>query len=637
MRVSASASTGSKMTTATAGGSITAAAGPSGTRASRKGGRLADGAGRAVTGRPRFRVPEPLARAGPARRKTRPAPGQVSLPTMYERHFGLKQRPFSIAPDPRYLFMSERHREALAHLLYGVQGGGGFVLLTGDVGAGKTTVCRCFLGQLPDRCNVAYIFNPKLTVEELLKSVCAEFRIPYRHEGPGVPTVKDYVDALNQFLLRTHAVQQNNVLVIDEAQNLSADVLEQLRLLTNLETNERKLLQIILIGQPELRAMLARPDMQQLAQRVIARYHLEALTEDETAHYVRHRLAVAGLRQVVPFDQRVMRRIFRYSNGVPRRINLLCDRALLGAYANGKSIVDSDILDKAAEEVLDAADFSHVRRVRYERAALVGIGLAVGAAVVGVVGFSLERGDGGARAEQLAAATPPQAAVAAAPAAGPVPVEPVASAPETGKPASFDLRKGFASLVGAEKEAWQQMASAWNIAPGSGDPCAAAERQQVRCYRTSTATLALIRQLDRPGVLTLRDAANRPAHVVISGLSNDSATLNIGGIAQTVPLVVLADYWRGEFATFWRPPPNYAGTIVDSRAGAAPWVAEKLATALGDTGPVGQQLDDATLRTWIHRFQLAQGLPSDGSAGPITLMQLNRASGVDEPRLQRAT
>src|SRR5512144_136980 len=227
---------------------------------------------------------------------------------MYERHFGLKQRPFSIAPDPRYLFMSERHREALAHLLYGVKGGGGFVLLTGDIGAGKTTVCRCFLGQLPDRCNVAYIFNPKLTVEELLKTVCAEFHIPYRHEGPGVPTVKDYVDALNQFLLRTHAVRQNTVLIIDEAQNLSARVLEQLRLLTNLETNERKLLQIVLIGQPELRDLLAKPELEQLAQRVIARYHLGALTEDETERYIRHRLSVSGMTTAMPFDAKVLAR-----------------------------------------------------------------------------------------------------------------------------------------------------------------------------------------------------------------------------------------------------------------------------------------------------------------------------------------
>lgn len=558
---------------------------------------------------------------------------------MYERHFGLKQRPFSIAPDPRYLFMSERHREALAHLIYGVQGGGGFVLLTGDIGAGKTTVCRCFLEQLPPRCNVAYIFNPKLTVDELLKTVCDEFRIPYRHEGPGAPTVKDYVDALNQFLLRTHAVRQHSVLIIDEAQNLSPDVLEQLRLLTNLETNERKLLQIVLIGQPELRAMLARPDMQQLAQRVIARYHLEALTDRETGHYVRHRLEVAGLRQANPFDRRAMRRIFRYSHGVPRRINLLCDRALLGAYAGGKSSVDGDILDKAAAEVLDATDFGQARGPRFNRAALVGIGVAAGAALVAVVGLSLERGDrGGAAAERTTGTAPVQATLAAAPAVAPTPAETVDASEEPARPASFDLRKGFASLVGAEKEAWDQLARAWSLAPGDGDPCASAERQQVRCYRSGNATLALIRQLDRPGVLTLRDAANRPAYVMITGLSNDSATLTIGGVDHTVPLVVLADYWRGEFATFWRPPPNYAGAIVDSRAGpAARWLAQQLATALGDTGPVGPRVDDATLRSWIHRFQLAQGLPSDGSAGPITLMQLNRANGVDEPRLRRVT
>src|SRR3989344_4938098 len=192
-------------------------------------------------------------------------PGRVCLAAMYASHFGLKQAPFSIAPDPRYLFMSERHREALAHLLYGVGGGGGFVLLTGEIGAGKTTVCRCFLEQIPRRCNVAYIFNPKLSTGELLQSICDEFRIPL----PGGPeaSLKAHVDALNEFLLKTHAVGQNNVLIIDEAQNLSPEVLEQLRLLTNLETSERKLLQIILIGQPELRQMLAQPELEQLAQR----------------------------------------------------------------------------------------------------------------------------------------------------------------------------------------------------------------------------------------------------------------------------------------------------------------------------------------------------------------------------------
>ncbi|MDP1535338.1 MAG: AAA family ATPase, partial [Rubrivivax sp.] len=196
---------------------------------------------------------------------------------MYAPFFGLAQEPFSIAPDPHFLFMSEMHREALAHLLYGIRGGGGFVLLSGEIGAGKTTICRCFLEQIPERCRVAYIFNPKLTVGDLLKTICHEFNIEVRHEGIGPATIKDYLDPLNEYLLKSHAEGERNVLIIDEAQNLTPHVLEQLRLLTNLETSERKLLQIILIGQPELRTVIARPELEQLAQRVIARFHLGAL------------------------------------------------------------------------------------------------------------------------------------------------------------------------------------------------------------------------------------------------------------------------------------------------------------------------------------------------------------------------
>jgi general secretion pathway protein A len=310
---------------------------------------------------------------------------------MYADYFGLKQQPFSIAPDPRYLFMSERHREALAHLLYGLGGGGGFVLLTGEIGAGKTTVCRCFLEQIPKRCNVAYIFNPKLTVVELMRSVCDEFRVPYPERAPGLATVTDYLDPLNAYLLRTHGVGQNNVLIIDEAQNLSVDVLEQLRLMTNLETHERKLLQIVLIGQPELREMLAQPALQQLAQRVIARFHLEALSEAETAQYIRHRLAVAGMPGLTPFLDEVMPRIHRLSRGVPRRINLLCDRALLGAYACGKLVIGRQIVDKAAQEVFDADEVSALMkpgsvRMAFGWALMVAVALA---AVVWAVGRRL--------------------------------------------------------------------------------------------------------------------------------------------------------------------------------------------------------------------------------------------------------
>ena len=266
---------------------------------------------------------------------------------MYKQFFQIRHAPFSIAPDPRYLFMSERHREALAHLLYGVGGGGGFVLLTGEIGAGKTTVCRCFLEQVPPHCNVAYIFNPKLTAVELLQTVCDEFRIACRAPAPARP-VKDYVDPLNAYLLAAHAAGRNNVLVIDEAQNLSPSVLEQLRLLTNLETSERKLLQIILIGQPELRDMLARPELEQLAQRVIARYHLDALSARETGAVYRHRLAVAGLRARAAVPAARCGAIHRLTRGVPRRINLLCDRALLGAYATGVRQVNRNILARGS-------------------------------------------------------------------------------------------------------------------------------------------------------------------------------------------------------------------------------------------------------------------------------------------------
>src|SRR5471030_3427962 len=217
---------------------------------------------------------------------------------MYQHYFGLAEAPFSIAPDPRYLYLSQRHQEALAHLLYGVSGDGGFVLLTGEVGAGKTTVCRCLLQQIPASCDVAYIFNPRLTVEELLSTICVEFGIAY---PPGNTSIKVFVDCINAYLLDAHARGRHTVLIIDEAQNLSADVLEQLRLLTNLETNQRKLLQIILIGQPELRTMLARPELEQLGQRVIARYHLGSLTPAETGAYIAHRLAVAGATAMAPF------------------------------------------------------------------------------------------------------------------------------------------------------------------------------------------------------------------------------------------------------------------------------------------------------------------------------------------------
>ncbi|HMC17114.1 MAG TPA: AAA family ATPase [Albitalea sp.] len=561
---------------------------------------------------------------------------------MYALFFGLKQEPFSIAPDPRYLFMSERHREALAHLLYGVNGGGGFVLLSGEIGAGKTTVCRCFLEQIPKRCNVAYIFNPKLTVNELLKTVCDEFGIPYAHQGPGGPTVKDYLDPLNEFLLKMHAVGQNNLLIIDEAQNLSADVLEQLRLLTNLETNERKLLQIILIGQPELRTMLARPELEQLAQRVIARFHLDALSERETVQYIKHRLAVAGLKRALPFDRDAMRRIHKLSRGVPRRINLLCDRALLGAYASEQPTVDRTIIDKAASEVFDMAEQAAHRDTPHPRMAALAAGLVGGAVLAGGAGWWWwnHAPTAATVAASTAAASAPAARAALAGSA--VPAAPLSAAARTAASAAsapiavaaIDLNGAAQSPARNERQAWRQLAPLWKLTLGDDDPCGAAARQQVQCFKSSTSNLALIRQLNRPGIVTLHDDSSKPVYALLTGLSNQSATLRIGDTTQTVTLATLAKLWRGDFATFWRAPPGYQNRLVDSDNGPlADWLSAQLAVLDGDSRTADKPASESALKTKVQAFQLANGLRADGLAGPTTFMQLNRATGVDEPRL----
>ncbi len=584
---------------------------------------------------------------------------------MYAPFFGLQHPPFSIAPDPRYLFMSERHREALAHLLYGLDAGGGFVLLTGAVGAGKTTVCRCFLEQIPSHCNVAYIFNPKLTVRELLRSICDEFGVPHKPTVPGgVETVKDYIDPLNASLLAAHAAGRNTVLIIDEAQNLSADVLEQLRLLTNLETSERKLLQIILIGQPELRAMVAKPSMEQLAQRVIARFHLGALSPQETQQYIAHRLAVAGLTGPLPFDRGALRRVHALSHGVPRRINLLCDRALLGAYAAGARQVNRAIVNRAAREVFDApasaAAARSARQAGLPRWALAGLGAVAGAAAVAAAGWGMgvwpahrggpqvaTTGPGAAVAPGAASspgAKPPAAAAPAAvlPASAAAASAPVAAAPavpaSSAAPSSA-LDQFMQAQPATDAPAWQALASAWGAAlPAGADACATLPREGLRCYRNRRAGLNLVRQIDRPVLLALypSEEAEAPVSVLLRGLDGDNATLEGGGRSLRVPVAELAQVWRGEIATLWRAPVGMPdrGEITDSQAGAA-WLDQRLASkAAGGSGPGSKPVTPAQRQSRIHRFQLAQGVTPDGRAGPLTLMLLNRATGVNEPRLR---
>ena len=607
---------------------------------------------------------------------------------MYMRFFGLKQEPFSLAPDPRYLYMSKRHREALAHLLYGVGGGGGFVLLSGEIGAGKTTVCRCFLEQIPKRCNVAYIFNPKLTVLELVKSICDEFRIPVEVPRGQAATVKVYVDALNEFLLKTHAVGQNNVLIIDEAQMLAVEVLEQLRLLTNLETNERKLLQIVLIGQPELRTMLDRPELEQLAQRVIARFHLKALSSKETEHYIRHRLSVAGMTRGVPFDRKALQRIHEIARGVPRRINLLCDRVMLGAYAHGKHSADVPMIEKAAHEVFGRSESSMPDRSGVGRGAGTGLIVATGLALAALLAFAVYGGwrrfaepasvavampaasaasgaasgagsgaasgiasgiasvaASAASATRIAAASasavmsglPASSASAAAPAAAASQPSTTASSTAVAAPVVTDLKTQLSAFGHDEKSAWRELAPLWGVAASEADACAAAARQQMRCSKFA-ATLPMIRSLGRPGFMNLRDGSGKVVDVVLVGLGETTATLLANGEQTIVPLAALAKSWQGEFGTLWRLPAGYTTAVAEGASGpVVDRLAAQLASLAGESAPAARQTMDAAMRSKVARFQSAHGLSPLGKAGPTTFMQINRATGVDEPRLTTDT
>ncbi len=542
---------------------------------------------------------------------------------MYAPFFGLTQAPFSIAPDPRMLFMSDRHREALAHLLYGLGGGGGFVLLTGEIGTGKTTVCRCFLEQIPVNCNVAYIFNPKLTAVELLQSICDEFHVAVPQKSPLQPTVKDYLDPLNAFLLQAHAAGQNNVLIIDEAQNLSAEVLEQLRLLTNLETSERKLLQIILIGQPELRTMLQLPELEQLAQRVIARYHLDALTEAETAQYIQHRLDVSGLKRAQPFDRKALKRVQQIARGVPRRINLLCDRALLGAFAGSQATVSRAIVDQAANEVFEPPARMPLRWRR--GLALAGFSLAAGAGLLAIGRIATQA----PQTTEIAAVAAPTGATATVAAVASMPV---ASAAAAG--ASIAQPGLPPTLLRDEKQAWRELAQAWQLAPVEGDPCQTLPREQLQCFSGNT-SLAMIRQLGRPGIIRLDSQSGSPSYALLTALTGDSATLRAASTEQTVTLAALAARWQGDFSTLWRSPAGYSGRTVDGQGGpVVEWVAAQLAAANGTAPLAGRPVLDAALKSRVRTFQLAQGLNADGQLGPLTFMQLNRSAGVDEPRLR---
>ncbi|MCO5979351.1 ExeA family protein [Ideonella oryzae] len=573
---------------------------------------------------------------------------------MYESFFGLACEPFSVAPDPRFLYLSKQHRDALGYLNYGLRRAGGFVLLTGEIGAGKTTVWRAFLEQLPPRLDVAYVVNPKMSVQALLKRLCESLQVelPADADRPGAEA--DLIDALHGHLLLAHAQGRRTLVVVDEAQALALPVLEQLRLLTNLVTNEDKLVQVLLIGQPELRQLLEHPEMAPVAQRIVARFHLQTLSRDETEAYLSHRLTVAGLTGPVPFDDEAIRRIHRLCRGTPRRINVLCDRAMTLAAERGQHRVDRALVDLAAGQVFDLPGLRGTVPLHAARwlaggaaAALTVFALtrvlppwqqataAPGAASAVVAGVAPAPASSPSSAAALArtAASPPSVA---APVPTPV-APPTATALSHGLqpysplgPATDDLSQIFAQPL-SEAEAWQRLAQRWKLTLlPTPDPCSNLPSQGLRCH-SSQGGLGPVRLLDRPGWLLLTDPTGRSARVLLEGLQGDQARLGLAnGHTLTVPLLKIAPWWQGEFHTLWRSPPGYGGDGVLAAEGPSGlWLAEHLARL--DGGPAQDKAEGLALR--IRAFQMAQGLRPDGLPGPLTLMRLNHATGLVEPTL----
>jgi len=519
---------------------------------------------------------------------------------MYASFFGLNEKPFSITPDPRYLFLSERHAEALAHLVYGINEAGGFIQLTGEVGTGKTTVVRSLLAQAPKHAEIALILNPRMTPAEFLLAICEELGVRVEPKSEG--SLKDLVDLLSVHLLKAHAEGKRVVLVVDEAQNLAPEVLEQVRLLTNLETETQKLLQIILIGQPELREVLDRTELRQLAQRITGRYHLAPLSAEETSAYVRHRLRVAGSTREI-FSGFGLREVRRLSGGVPRLINIICDRALLGAFTEDRHLVSASVVRRAAGEV-----FGRSFQPRWLPWAASGTAaaLVIAAGVMLVPRF-------------LARPAPaPQPTLAATP------------APQT-KPAAAPTLDQLLAQYDAETDpdnAFNKLFALWGMRylAGSVDPCTQALQSGLECL-TQRGSLAQLRLFNRPAVLNVIDSSGRSHQLVLAGLDEEHAQVDIGGAQREIGIGDLSRSWFGDYVLLWKPAVSGSGPLAfGARNARVKWLRDSLRRVNGMPAeePANDRFD-AALVTLVEDFQRKNRLAVDGIAGVQTQVALDAA------------
>jgi general secretion pathway protein A len=589
---------------------------------------------------------------------------------MYHEFYALREKPFSLSPDPRFLFLSDSHREALAHLLYGIEQGEGFIVITGEVGTGKTTLSRTLLQRIEPGTEVAFIFNPQLSASELLQSICAELGLPAADR-----TRREMMDALNRFLLAKKAEGRRVILLIDEAQNLPPDTLEQVRLLSNLETDTEKLLQIILIGQPELDAILDSPNLRQLNQRISVRWRLSALTALETRDYVKHRLRIAAGAPREIFTDLALREVHRRSGGIPRLVNLLCDRALLAGFAAGARSIGLSLVGQSDREVRGggrglAAPFRPSLLDRLlpapaqqllSAALLVSIGV-----LAALVGQRLWLRDA-ASPPPVSAAPPPAAAQPAPPPLPPLAAVPLPQAqlaaldppmdsirPEAVPPprrargpvpVQLSLALDQSSPAATTAAAVARMFMMWK---GEYDGpsflsleegLSLLEGAEISTLPVRQGELATIERFNYPALIQLEAVDGAPRAVLLQEIRGDEVIL-VGLLGETpvrVPLAEVLERWTGDAYVAWRdfarlPELLAAGQTGDSVA----WLQRSL-HELGflDRAVPSGVFDDATAEA-VRALQRARNLGVDGTVGPFTKMVLYESlSAYAIPRLVR--
>jgi general secretion pathway protein A len=538
---------------------------------------------------------------------------------MYTSFFGLAEKPFAITPDPRYLYLSERHAEALAHLLYGINESGGFIQLTGEVGTGKTTVVRTLLSRVPHHADVAVILNPRVTPVEFLLTICEELGLAIADADR--ESVKHMVDALNRRLLNAHAEGRRIIVLVDEAQNLSIDVLEQVRLLTNLETPTQKLLQIILIGQPELRELLDRTDLRQLAQRITGRYHLMPLSREETKGYVRHRLRVAGASEEI-FTPGALLELHRLSLGIPRVINVACDRALLGGYTQDTKKITASLVRQAAGEVYGRRFFP-----TWLGWLVASLGIA---ALCGTVflGWQFWRHQSpvlsASRAIKSAAASH---TAAPKPASVPPPAAPALAASPAPKLASVNALLQANEANTTDAAAFRRLLALWGTALSDDrDPCGQAAKAGLACL-DQRGSWAQVKTLNRPAILTLTDDRGQRHRVVLSNLDDKTATLDLGEHNEKVSIDDLSRDWFGEFTVVWKPKTSRTRLLsLGMQGDEVRWLRRSLnALAGGASDPEHADVYDQELAIAVQNFQREHRLNVDGIAGVQTQVVLDTA------------